>query len=1138
MPTVAELDVQINAKDDASATIMALDALLKDLDGDDVDIDINANTAAVQEKIRELLAQLRELENSDPDIDVTADVARVKAEIADLFASLRELDSADPDIDIDVNTAGVRAEIDALLARLRELDASDPDIDIDINTGGASAELVRLRAELNALRDETIRIRVNSDEVRRASSDMNQLRNSTTQAGRSMRPLTAAVLALGTALIPIGAVGVGAIMSLVTAFAAAGVGAGLFAAVAITAFTPVRAALKDLKSAQEEYNKATTDAERDAALAKTKAIMDELDPSIRKMVQSVLDFKTAWRDFAEQFRPQIFQIAQEGLAGLTALLPSLAPMVQGAADAFLSLERSLISSLGSPWWQSWMTLMGSVMQPLIEGLGRSFGNLITGFAALMAAFMPLTLDFTGGMEAMSLSFANWAKGLQDNKGFQDFVAYIRENTPLVLALIGAMADAFVALVIAGAPLGEALVIIATNMFNMIAAFAEANPALATAVLAMIAIGAVVVKLTGPLLTIGRLFLILGSALTFVAQGLLALAGYFVAGAAAAGILVVAVLAIIGALIYAYFHFEAVRNIVDQTATAIATFATTVYTAIVSGLGAAATWLAATFGPAVEAVMTFVIAQFEKIRTWAHENSATFQQAWQTILDFIAFVMAGMGTVITNGLTVIQAVWTAVWPLLSEILRGVWVAIQGVVTGALDIILGTILFWAGVLAGDWTAMWDGLLQIATGMWEMIAGVFTGGFIILQAIARAAEAVLMATLQLLWTGIVEGFSAAWTTITQGATAAWTGITTAFVAGQTGIQAGVNGFWTAVLEIFLAGWNEIVEGATAAWTGIATAFVAGQTGIQAGVNGFWTAVLEIFQAGWNEIVEGATVGWTLIQTIFVAGQTGIQAGVNGFWTAVLEIFLAGWNGIVEGTTAFWTTLTMLTTAAMTGIRTVITTAMTGIQTVVTAGWNAILRAVEVALAAILDAITAGMADDVAEINNGVEQMVQAVTGAAGRFFAAGASLMENLAQGIASGIGQAVGVVGDAIGQLTSLLPGSPAKTGPLSGQGYALIRGQHLSEDLATGIASRAGMVARAAGDIADLMTLNTDSGAAFNAIARGTPTGGGGGGYTITIAPGAIVLQVGDGVTAGEAREAFDGAAASLADELLTALRRR
>ena len=155
-----------------------------------------------------------------------------------------------------------------------------------------------------------------------------------------------------------------------------------------------------------------------------------------------------------------------------------------------------------------------------------------------------------------------------------------------------------------------------------------------------------------------------------------------------------------------------------------------------------------------------------------------------------------------------------------------------------------------------------------------------------------------------------------------------------------------------------------------------------------------------------------------------------------------------------------------------------------------------------------------------------------------------MGDLASGIESGIGGAVSAVSGAVSKLTSLLPGSPAETGPLSGQGYSLIRGQHLVEDLATGIVRSTPSVESAARDVADLMTLAYNGSAAFDAItsplgAGTTNTGAGqGGGVSITVAAGAVQLILGDGVDPKEAADAFAGSADTIADALLSAIQRR
>jgi len=957
MPTVAELGVHIDADDDATKTILAIDALIKGLDGDDANIDIDANAHDVE------------------------------------------------------------AEIKKLMADLDRLDEKSPDIDIDLNTGDAAEEIEILKAELKSIGDERVKVKVNTDEVRKGRASMDGFRNSALQASRSVNGIAAAVLGLGTALIPIGAVAVGGIAALSGALVTAGIGVGLFGAVAVTNFSHVNDALKGLKTAQDAFNTAVTDDAKDKALAKMKAIMDSLSPAEQEMVKGIQAFQAAWRSFAEQFQPIIFQTAAEGLKGIAALLPSIAPIVQAAAGAFLFLERSAVRALQGPFWQSFIKMIGQNLGPILRDLGRTIGNVFGGFAALIMAFMPLTRDFTGGMVGMSQAFEDWAKGLAQSQGFQNFVAYIRENTPLVLSLIGQIALAFVAIVKAGAPLGEALVKIATGLFRAIDGFQKAHPLLALLGLGFIGVAAVGLKIIGPILAIANVFSVISAAALAAGVGI----GEFLTGLALTAGIVLAVVAALAAvafgIYYAYTHFQTFHDIVNTVAGAIASFATTVYTAIVGWLGQAAAWLSATFGPAVQAVFDFVVQQFNKVVQWATTNAPLFMAVWQNILTIITFVWNAIVTEITGALAIISAIWSAIWPTLSAIVQGAWTIIKGVISGTLDTIMGIITIFAGLLTGNWSAVWQGILQILKGAWELIKGVVIGGFQILKATWTVSLNLLFTLWSQLWSKVIGGLSAAWGTIKSIMSAAWSGITAGFRGFQQGVQGIINAMWSAIIAIFRTALGLVLGGLLAA---------------------FGT----------------------------------MRSGVSAAMSAISGVISRGWSGIK-------------------GV-----------------------------------------------VRGALEAIVGLIWGLGGQVYNAGLSIMNNLASGIRDAIGNAVGAMKEGIGKITDLLPGSPAKVGPLSGDGYALIRGQHLAEDLAAGLAGRAGLVQAAARDIADVMSMGLGTGGSFRAVASTTSTGQGGGSTTVTLAPGSVVVQVGDGVSPAEARQAFDGASGQLANDLLTAIRRQ
>src|SRR3546814_2553141 len=77
--------------------------------------------------------------------------------------------------------------------------------------------------------------------------------------------------------------------------------------------------------------------------------------------------------------------------------------------------------------------------------------LVTG---VQTCALPI-YDFSSWMVDVADSFDRWATGLDQTEGFQEFVAYIRENGPQVADTMGALGDAVLQVVQASAQIGRA-----------------------------------------------------------------------------------------------------------------------------------------------------------------------------------------------------------------------------------------------------------------------------------------------------------------------------------------------------------------------------------------------------------------------------------------------------------------------------------------------------------------------------------------------------------------------------------------------------------------------------------------------------------------------------------------------------------
>lgn len=144
-------------------------------------------------------------------------------------------------------------------------------------------------------------------------------------------------------------------------------------------------------------------------------------------------------------------MAQYFTAAETAL--SLAtPAIKATADAFGRLGETLNSSLGSPDVRSFFDWLTTAAPRAFENWGEIIGNFTMGLLNLLRAFDPLAISMEQGFLRMSESFREWADSLSASQKFQDFIAYVQENGPKLLSIIGNIVGGLVGMFSAFAPL--------------------------------------------------------------------------------------------------------------------------------------------------------------------------------------------------------------------------------------------------------------------------------------------------------------------------------------------------------------------------------------------------------------------------------------------------------------------------------------------------------------------------------------------------------------------------------------------------------------------------------------------------------------------------------------------------------------
>ena len=427
-------------------------------------------------------------------VDVVPDLRRFMAEMK---TKLRDLSV---DLKLNADTLGLREQIDAVS---RDLSAT---IQVDADTTLAAARIDEVA------RDRTANVRVDSSGF--------------TGAASGMSGMVAAAAALGPALIPVTGAVTGLAAALGAPIAAAGGGLTVFGVIAGIAVKQTKEQIKEIGKLQEKVGKAQLEldsattkqgkatAQDNLAAATTayKNALDNLTPSQRKFMTSQEKMKGAFGELIKAAGPAIFDPFIKGMNLLAGVLPRLRPLLQPISDALVGLLTQIGNFTKGPGFKSFLAGFGKQAGGAIATFGRIFGNIARGMFGLFKAFGPLSGPFIKGIADLAKSFADFGKNAGKNKGFQSFLAYIRDVGPKVATTFGHIFKAVGKIAETLAPLGGLVLTLVDGLADLIA---RAKPAQLAAIAGAIgAIGIAIGIATGGISFVVPLLVALGAGVAY------------------------------------------------------------------------------------------------------------------------------------------------------------------------------------------------------------------------------------------------------------------------------------------------------------------------------------------------------------------------------------------------------------------------------------------------------------------------------------------------------------------------------------------------------------------------------------------------------------------------------------------------
>lgn len=535
--------------------------------------------------------------------------------------------------------------------------------------------------------------------------------------------LTAAIGSLG----PVVGVATGGLMGLASAFGTAGAGAGAFGALAVSNIKGVFEASSNLEKLQKKLDETTDLKQRAKIMEQIKTIQQSLNAEEKKALSTLESFKSNWQDISKSVQKPILQTFINSLNSFKSILNTLRPMFKSVAQAGLELSESFKNSLNAPDVQKFFDYLNKNAGPQFLTMTKTMGNYLRGFLNLMVAFGPLgekmsasmlksseafakwtaslsgsdkfksfiqyvqqngpklltifknigsglvgiftafapmSSDMLTGLVDLTARFKEWGNSLSESKSFQEFINYVRQNTPTVLSLIGELSNLIVNLGVGMAPLGSQILQMVTSFLKFSNSMMESNP--------------IIGQMIGYLVTFAGLFR--------------ALTPLTIAFSAA-------------------FKWKDAISTVKKLGTTIKwigsvigmvgkAFLTNPILMVVAAIAAAAYLIITNWGPISE----FFSGLWEGIKTFAIDTwnsiSEFFSSTWQWISDTASQIWGS-----------ISSFFSGLWSGISDGVKTAWESIKSFFVG----------LWNETVSVGKT-IWNSLKTFFTGFWNGIKGFF--------------------------------------------------------------------------------------------------------------------------------------------------------------------------------------------------------------------------------------------------------------------------------------------------------------------------------------------------------------------------------------------------------------------------------
>jgi phage-related protein len=373
-------------------------------------------------------------------------------------------------------------------------------------------------------------------------------------------------------------------------------------------------------------------------------------------------------------------------------------------------------------------------------------------------------------------------------------------------------------------------------------------------------------------------------------------------------------------------------------------------------------------------------------------------------------------------------------------------------------IGTAVVVGGQAVAAWVA--NTAAMVANRVATLASAAVTGGAAVAAWVANTA--VMVANRVALIAGAVA------MAVVRGAVLAWTAVQWAL---NVALNANPIGLIVIAIAALVAGIIYAYRNSETFRNIVQAVWAAIKVAISAVVNWITGTVWPSLQRAWQQISDGAKALWEFVKFAW----EGMKVAISTVLNAIQAIVSAVWSAVVGLVQGHIAAIRLTVQNGFNLIRTVVNTVMTAVRSVVQSIWAAIVSVVQGYIAAIKstintltaivgvirghftrgkEAIQTVLTAAVAVIRGFPGRVTSALSGMGSLLYSKGRDLIQGFINGIKAMAGQVKNAAKSIVSSVTDFLPGSPAKEGPLSGQGYVVKRAQRFMDDFTAGINSKA------------------------------------------------------------------------------------